>query len=245
VEEQAQLAEQNVEKIDKDAERIDSSLKAASEKISDADGSLNNFEQQQQIISERAKFNTEKIETKLSQTSTKIKRLEQLETELFQVKDTFINLKHSIEIKLDSLKDLKSQLNNAKKSASNRHLYVERGDRTIQDKEYRPGSVALPYGSDILHVVFHKYQNEKGEVKDPITNKSYTKDIKRVWVDIYLNDKIKLIDKEFTEDSKPVNIPDTDYYIELIFIYLPNPVIIGGLVGQSIPDFIIFKVYML
>jgi hypothetical protein len=138
--------------------------------------------------------------------------------------------------------DMSALLDEIKIGSSTSYLFVELGDRSSTDREYRPASFRLPYSDLNLTAVFYKRHKFSEKVFMPALNKKVKKDAKVAYLEITIDGPDRKTQTSLFElrEHEVKHIPETDYYLEAIFIYLPpNPLFI------RIPDLVILKVFMM
>lgn len=124
------------------------------------------------------------------------------------------------------------------KKASVRYVFVERGSRRADGREYRPARIRLPYSNDVLEARFHtNYRSDNP---------------KRALVDIYGNGHLLYEDLLLTDSEKQseqsraefCSIEGLKFRIEPVIIYLPPNFLLASVIPGygRIPDYVIFGV---
>lgn len=210
---------------------------------------------QQMLIDERRALNENYfafLEERLDQTSGILSGHQELTSQLEGLTDStqrsLGNLRGLRESLTGQCDDMSTLLDEIKIGSSTSYLFVELGDRSSTGKEYRPAAFRLPYSDLNLTAVFYKRHKFSEKVFMPALDKEIKRDAKVAYLEITIDGPDRKTQTSLFElrEHEVKHIPETDYYLEAIFIYLqPNPFFITNPLFIRIPDLVILKVFMM
>jgi ribosomal protein S17E len=129
-------------------------------------------------------------------------------------------------------------------TSSIRYLFVERGNRTPLQAQYRPVTIQLPYSDLFITALFFEWDKFKDKQYSPEYQKTLKLPVKEASVDLIITDSKGYESRKYSKilkEHEPTPLEDTNYQVEAIFIYMP-PNLPLPFDLYVVPDFVVLKV---